>query len=74
MDVVERLVLLSEHRGLFIPVRRTFAHAVKHLPEYLLLTLSQAKPYTGNVMLDELLSTLVPIFLGDHVNSSVVLQ
>lgn len=74
MDLVERLILLSESRGLFIPVRRTFTHAMKHLPEYLLLTLCLAKPYSGNMMLDELLSSLMPVFLGDHVNSSTVLQ
>ena len=28
----------------------------------------------GNVLLDEILSILMPIFLGNHINSSVVLQ
>jgi len=32
-----------------------------------------AKPYVGNILLDELLSILLPLFLGDHQNSSIVL-
>jgi hypothetical protein len=44
------------------------------LPEYLLLSLSVSKTLSGNVMIDELLSILLPIFLGNHVNSSIVLQ
>ena len=44
------------------------------LPEYLLITLSLAKPSVGNIVIDELLSVLLPLFLGNKVNSSVVLQ
>jgi CCR4-NOT transcription complex subunit 1 len=32
-----------------------------------------AKPSCGQVMLDEILSILMPVFLGNHVNSSIVL-
>lgn len=74
VDLVERLVILSESPGLFVRVRKTFEHPIKQLPEYLLLSLSLAKPSVGNVLIDELLSILLPLFLGDHVNSSVVLQ
>lgn len=73
VDLVERLVLLSEHRGLFMPVRRVFDQAVKSLPEYLVLSISLAKPYSGNIMLDELLSTLMPQFFGDHPNGIALL-
>ena len=74
IDFVERLVLLSEERGLFMPVRRVFEHGLQSVPEYLLLSLSLAKPYSGNVMMDELLSNLMTLFMGDHANSSAVLQ
>ena len=74
VDLVERLVLLSEFRGLFMPVRHCFEHAIKHLPEYLTLSISLAKPYSGNVMLDELLSRLMPQFFGEHANGISLLQ
>ena len=74
VDLVERLVILSESHGLFVKVRKVFEHPIKQLPEYLLLSLSLAKPSVGNVMIDELLSILLPLFLGNHTNSTIVLQ
>ena len=50
-----------------------FDYPIKHMPEYLLLSLSLAKPSCGNLLLDELLSILMPIFLGNHDNSSIVM-
>lgn len=44
------------------------------MPEYLLLTLSQTNPTRGNLILDELLSALLPQFLGNHPNSILVLR
>ena len=46
---------------------------MKNIPDYLLLALSQAKPKKGNLMIDELLSLLLPQFLGNHINSIPVL-
>lgn len=43
-----------------MPVRRCFEHAIKTLPEYLTLSISLAKPFSGNIMVDELLSVLMP--------------
>jgi len=74
VELVERLVELSEVPDLFLRVRRMFNHPIKQLPEYLLLAISMASPKSGNVMLDELLSLLMPVFLGDHVNSSIVMS
>lgn len=74
MDLVERLIILSEQPGLFVKVRKVFEKPIKQLPEYLLLSISLAKPSCGNIMLDEVLSILMPLFLGNHTNSSVVLQ
>jgi len=42
VDVVERLINLSERKGLFLKVRRIFDHPIKQMPEYLLLSLSLA--------------------------------
>lgn len=58
---------------LFKRIRRVFDFPIKNLPEYLLLSISMSKPDCGNLMLDELLSILMPIFLGNHDNSAVVL-
>jgi hypothetical protein len=55
-------------------VRNIFEYPIKNLPDYILLTLSLAKPYKGNLMIDELLSLLLPPFLGNHINSIPVLQ
>lgn len=74
VELVERLIILSEAQGLFSRVRKVLEHPLNALPEYLLITLSLAKPSVGNIVIDELLSVLLPLFLGNHVNSSVVLQ
>jgi CCR4-NOT transcription complex subunit 1 len=47
---------------------------LKQVPEYLLLTLSQCKPQRNTLLNDELLSLLMPQFLGNHINSIIVLQ
>lgn len=59
---------------MYFKVRKLFESPLKQLPEYLLLSISCAKPPVGNIMIDELLSILMPIFLGNHANSSIVLQ
>ena len=74
VDLVERLILLSEHRDLFMPVRCIFDQAIKNVPEYLVISISLAKPYSGNILLDEVLSTVMPQFFGDHVNGITLLQ
>lgn len=59
VDLVERLVQLSTNQN-FSKVRHLFETPLKTIPEYLLLTLSLAKPAKGNLMIDELLSLLLP--------------
>ena len=39
-----------------------------------MLTISQTNPTRGNLILDELLSALLPQFLGNHPNSILVLR
>ena len=73
VDLVERLIEISDSHH-FQKVRNIFEYPMKTLPDYLLLTLSLAKPTKGNLMIDELLSLLLPQFLGNHINSIPVLQ
>lgn len=74
VDVVERLIVLSETPNLFMKIRRMFDAPIEHLPEYLIISLSLAKPTSGTVLLDEILSIVMPIFLGNHANSAIVLN
>lgn len=74
VDLVERLCWLSDKAGMFMPVRKLMEHPMRKIPEVLLLTISQSKPQGGHILIDELLSVLLPTFLGSHNNSSSVLQ
>mmetsp|Transcript_15786 Transcript_15786/g.11144 ORF Transcript_15786/g.11144 Transcript_15786/m.11144 type:complete len:102 (-) Transcript_15786:1842-2147(-) len=73
IEVVEMLIHLSESAQ-YQQVRQIFESPLKHMPEYLLLTISQTNPTRGNLILDELLSALLPQFLGNHPNSILVLR
>lgn len=73
VDLVERLIIISDSSN-FTKVRALFDFPIKQMPEYLLLVISQCKPDRGNLMLDELLSLLLPQFLGNHINSIPVLM
>lgn len=72
VDLVERLLILSDSHY-YQRVRSLFEAPLKQMPEYLLLTLSLCKPTRGCLLLDELLSLLLPQFLGNHINSILVL-
>ena len=73
VDLVERLLILSDSHY-FTRVRQLFEAPMKQVPEYLLLTISLCKPTRGGLMIDELLSLLLPQFLGNHANSIITLQ
>jgi len=72
-EVVECLLRLS-HRNPYPRVREIFDAPLKGVPEYLLLTLSKCSVSNGCILIDELLSTLMPMFLGTHANSMIVLK
>ena len=59
VDLVERLLILSDSHH-FQKVRSLFEAPLKQVPEYLLLTLSLSKVNKGSLMIDELLSLLLP--------------
>ena len=72
IDLVQALVVLSEspyyHR-----IRTLFDAPIKVIPEYLLLTLTKIKPKTGNFLMEDLYSSLLPSFLFGNINSIFVL-
>ena len=55
-------------------VREIFDTPLRNVPEHLLLTLSKCNITHGSLLIDELLSMLMPIFLGLHANSIPVLK
>nr|XP_006813651.1 PREDICTED: CCR4-NOT transcription complex subunit 1-like [Saccoglossus kowalevskii] len=72
LDLVETLLRLSE-TGKYDQVKSLFTFPIKNCPDVLLLALLQAQP-TWNTLRHELVSTLLPIFLGSHPNSAIVLH
>jgi len=72
LDLIQTLVLLAE-AGNFPVVRSILEHPVKHCPEVLLLGLAQCTAEWG-VVQEEVFAALVPMFLANHPNSSLVLQ
>ncbi|XP_076649788.1 CCR4-NOT transcription complex subunit 1 isoform X4 [Halictus rubicundus] len=72
LNVVELLLHMAE-RGLYVSVQEIFKWPIQHCPDVLVLALLQINaPIT--ILRQELLSTLMPIFLGNHPNSAVILH
>jgi hypothetical protein len=59
IDLVERLILLSDSHY-YAQVRVLFDNPLKLIPEYILLAVSLCRPNKGNIIIDELLSLLMP--------------
>ncbi|XP_033113474.1 CCR4-NOT transcription complex subunit 1-like isoform X3 [Anneissia japonica] len=82
MELTETLLTTSE-MGKYDQVKALFAFPIKHCPDMLLLSLLQCgvsslpsvdtQPKWTSLR-HELISILIPIFLGNHPNSSIVLQ
>lgn len=72
LDLVESLLRLSE-AGHYQQVSELFKFPIQNCPDMLVLALLQITP-TWNTLKQELISTLMPIFLGNHPNSAVVLH
>ncbi|XP_072931342.1 CCR4-NOT transcription complex subunit 1 isoform X2 [Epargyreus clarus] len=70
--LIELLLYLSE-RGYYMQVHELFKFPLQHCPDILLLALLQISPPV-TVLRQELLTTLIPIFLGNHPNSGIILQ
>ncbi|CAG4984058.1 unnamed protein product [Parnassius apollo] len=67
------LLLYASERGYYMQVHELFKFPLQHCPDILMLALLQISPPI-TVFRQELLSTLIPIFLGNHPNSGIILQ
>ncbi|KAK3085676.1 hypothetical protein FSP39_006989 [Pinctada imbricata] len=72
LDLVETLLRLSES-GHYQQISELFKFPIQSCPDMLVLALLQITP-TWNTLKQELISLLMPIFLGNHPNSAVVLH
>ncbi|XP_078337543.1 CCR4-NOT transcription complex subunit 1-like isoform X2 [Crassostrea virginica] len=72
LDLVETLLRLSDS-GHYQTVSELFKIPIQNCPDMLVLALLQISP-SWNTLKQELISTLMPIFLGNHSNSAVVLH
>lgn len=67
------LLLYASERGYYIQVHDLFKFPIQHCPDILLLALLQISPPITMVR-QELLTNLIPIFLGNHPNSGIILH
>uniref|UniRef100_A0A673NA93 CCR4-NOT transcription complex subunit 1-like n=1 Tax=Sinocyclocheilus rhinocerous TaxID=307959 RepID=A0A673NA93_9TELE len=72
LDLVESLLRLSEV-GHYEQVKQLFSFPIKHCPDMLVLALLQIST-SWHTLRHELISTLMPIFLGNHPNSAIILH
>ncbi|XP_041794233.1 CCR4-NOT transcription complex subunit 1 isoform X12 [Chelmon rostratus] len=72
LDLVESLLRLSEV-GQYEQVKQLFGFPIKHCPDMLVLALLQIST-SWHTLRHELISTLMPIFLGNHPNSAIILH
>ncbi|XP_018113580.1 CCR4-NOT transcription complex subunit 1 isoform X2 [Xenopus laevis] len=72
LDLIESLLRLAE-LGQYEQVKQLFAYPIKHCPDMLVLALLQINS-TWHTLRHELISTLMPIFLGNHPNSAIILH
>ncbi|XP_060933176.1 CCR4-NOT transcription complex subunit 1 isoform X1 [Limanda limanda] len=72
LDLVESLLRLSEV-GQYEQVKQLFSFPIKLCPDMLVLALLQIST-SWHTLRHELISTLMPIFLGNHPNSAIILH
>ncbi|XP_032816690.1 CCR4-NOT transcription complex subunit 1 isoform X5 [Petromyzon marinus] len=72
LDLMETLLRLAES-GHYEQVKQLFSFPLKHCPDLLVLALLQIN-CTWNTLRHDLISLLMPIFLGNHPNSAIILH
>lgn len=73
LGLLETLLSLLENGGLYSQVQELLKEPVQHCPDVLVLGLLQlTQPMTK--LRQELLSSLIPVFLGNHPNSAIILH
>ncbi|XP_064089393.1 CCR4-NOT transcription complex subunit 1-like [Macrobrachium nipponense] len=72
MQLLETLLYLGE-AGHYAVVKELFKFPIQHCPDILVLGLVQATfPYT--MLRQDLIASLIPIFLGNHPNAAIILH
>jgi CCR4-NOT transcription complex subunit 1 len=72
MELLDLLLNLSDG-GVYPIVQEVFQFPMTHCPDILILGLIQISS-PMNVLRQNLISALFPVFLGNHINSGVILQ
>ncbi|XP_078524738.1 CCR4-NOT transcription complex subunit 1 isoform X6 [Lissotriton helveticus] len=72
LDLIESLLRLAEV-GQYEQVKQLFSFPIKHCPDMLVLALLQINT-SWHTLRHELISNLMPIFLGNHPNSAIILH
>nr|KAF6318353.1 CCR4-NOT transcription complex subunit 1 [Pipistrellus kuhlii] len=72
LDLIESLLRLAEV-GQYEQVKQLFSFPIKHCPDMLVMALLQINS-NWHTLRHELISTLMPIFLGNHPNSAIILH
>ncbi|XP_013184897.1 CCR4-NOT transcription complex subunit 1 isoform X2 [Amyelois transitella] len=67
------LLLYAAERGFYMQVHELFKFPLQNCPDILLIVLLQIPPPV-TVFRQELLTMLIPIFLGNHPNSGIILH
>ncbi|KAI4469623.1 ccr4-not transcription complex [Holotrichia oblita] len=73
LSLIELLLQLSECNNLYRPVSELFNVPMQSCPDVLVLALLQIHG-SVTILRQELLTNLIPIFLGNHPNSAVILH
>uniref|UniRef100_A0A8C5JX14 CCR4-NOT transcription complex subunit 1 n=1 Tax=Jaculus jaculus TaxID=51337 RepID=A0A8C5JX14_JACJA len=72
LDLIESLLMIAEF-GHYEQIKQLFSFPIKHCPDMLVLALLQINT-SWHTLRHELISTLMPIFLGNHPNSAIILH
>jgi CCR4-NOT transcription complex subunit 1 len=73
IDLIETLVKLS--RGnYYLKIKDMFEWPIANVPELVVLALAQIKNETEDFLYEDLVNEILPLFLGNHINSIVVLD
>lgn len=72
LDLIQTLLYLAD-RGLYIQVQDLLKFPMQHCPDVLVLGLLQINQ-PMSVIRQELLTSLIPVFLGNHPNAAIILH
>ena len=73
IDLIEALIKLSRGNN-YLKIREIFEWPIANIPEILVIGLSLLKVDSEDFIFEELISEVLPPFLGNHINSIAVLE